>query len=323
MSVTVAIPVFNRKHLVGAALESVLAQDVPELDIVIVDNHSDDGTWEFLQTYRDPRLRLYRNDRNVGLFGNFNRCAEEIRSKYALFLCSDDRLAPNFLRSAIDLLESHPTAVMLSSRGIAVSSAGKKTLFADAFPPGLYDGGSVPSAWFWVNYSYGANPFNYPSGILLRSAPLTHCVPFREEVGTGADTDLFLRLLRHGNLLISDEVGCIVSRHGGQESLKARRKGTLVYNEFALLSAFQTELQMAGTYEEIHRQMACTVLGEIVRNAKKSVRHALATSRTFRRRPIEMLSAAARRVALKCLYRVSGVRFARHLRPAQSMDAPA
>src|ERR1700722_10001809 len=137
LSVCVVIPVFNRRHLVGAALESVLVQDGPDIDIVVVDNHSDDGTWELLQTYDDPRVRLFCNDYNVGLFGNFNRCAEEIRGQYALFLCSDDRLAPSFLRPAIALLDRYPSAALLSSRGVMVNADGKKTVIADCFPRGL------------------------------------------------------------------------------------------------------------------------------------------------------------------------------------------
>ena len=67
---TVAIPVYNRRDLVQRALQSVLTQDIDDLDILVVDNCSDDGTWEALTAYRDPRLRLVRNERNVGLFGN-------------------------------------------------------------------------------------------------------------------------------------------------------------------------------------------------------------------------------------------------------------
>jgi glycosyltransferase involved in cell wall biosynthesis len=320
LSISVVIPVFNRQHLIGAALDSVLAQDVPELDIVIVDNHSDDGTWEFLQTYDDERVRLFRNDCNIGLFGNFNRCAEEIRGQYVLFLCSDDRLAPAFLRSAIALLDRYPSAALLSSRGVVVSAAGRKSVIADCFPRGLYDGASVPSAWFWTNYTYGANPFNYPSGIVMRTSALNRSLPFRAEIGAGADIDLFLRVLSYGDLLISDEIGCFVARHGGQESLLARSRGALVNSEFALLSAFEAELQRAGTYDEINRQMACTVLGEVIRNARSGIWQALATNRSFGRGPFEMLNAALRRAILTSIYRISGVRFSRHLKPVAGAD---
>jgi glycosyltransferase involved in cell wall biosynthesis len=316
----VVIPVFNRRHLIGVALESALAQDVPELDIVVVDNHSDDGTWELLRSYDDRRVRLFRNDRNIGLFGNFNRCAEEIRGKYALFLCSDDQLAPGFLAPAIALLDRHPSAALLSSRGVVVSADGRKNVIADFFPRGLYDGASVPSAWFWTNYSYGANPLNYPSGIVICTSALNQCLPFRAEIGAGADIDLFLRVLGHGDLLISDEIGCFVARHGGQESLLARSKGALVNSEFALLSAFEAQLQKAGTYNEISRQMACTVLGEVIRNARSGIGQALATTRSFGRRPVEMLNAAARRAILTSIYRISGVRFSRHLKRAAGAD---
>ena len=320
-TISVLIPVFNRRDLIRLALESALAQDVHGLDIVVVDNHSEDGTWELLQEFDDPRLRIFRNESNIGLFGNFNRCGQEIRGDYALFLCSDDRLAPGFLRPAIELLNRHSGAALLSSRGVVVNVDGRRSTIANCFPRGVYDGASAPSAWFWTNYSYGMNPFNYPSGIVMRTSALKRCLPFRAGIGPGADIDLFLRVLGYGDLLITDEVGCFISRHGGQESLLARRKGALVESEFALLSAFQDQLQRAGTYDEISRQMACTVLGEVMRSARSGVRQAVATSRSFGRNPIEMLDAAARRAVLTFLYRVSGIRFARYLKPAASVPA--
>ena len=317
MPVSVLVPVFNRRELIGRAVDSVLEQDIPDLDVVVVDNHSDDGTWERLQRYTDPRVRLFRNDSNIGLFGNFNRCAQEIRREFALFLCSDDRLAPGFLRKASAQLAEHRSAALLSSRGVVVGENDRELeVIAGHFSQGLYLGSSVPSAWFWANYHYGTNPLNYPSGILMRSSALQRCLPFRAQFGAAADMDLFLRVLAHGDLLITDEVGCLIGRHAGQESQVARSRGTLLQGEFALLAAFEAQLQEAGSYEEINRQMSCMVLGEAIRNGRRDPRQAFATIRASGRGPIEMLSATVRRLALKSAYRVGGIKISRYLQPA-------
>src|SRR5450432_379001 len=97
MSCSIAIPVFNRRDLVHNALRSAIAQAVPNLEILVVDNCSTDGTWEALQAIRDPRLHLVRNDSNLGLFGNFNRCLELSRGEYVCLLGSDDDLTEGFL----------------------------------------------------------------------------------------------------------------------------------------------------------------------------------------------------------------------------------
>src|SRR5579885_2083954 len=96
---TIAIPVYNRAQLVRQALESALAQDLENTEILVIDNCSTDGTWETLHEYSDPRLRLVRNPTNVGLFGNLNRCLELAEGKYLRILCSDDRLLPGCIRT--------------------------------------------------------------------------------------------------------------------------------------------------------------------------------------------------------------------------------
>ena len=149
MRTTVLLPVFNRKDLIEEAVRSALAQDVEGLEVFVVDNCSQDGTWEVLQQIMDPRVKILRNERNLGLFGNFNRCGLLATGDYALFLCSDDRLTPGFLSKAIAVMESHSEAVLLSSRGIAVDETGRRHRIANSFPPGCYNGRSAAPAWFW------------------------------------------------------------------------------------------------------------------------------------------------------------------------------
>jgi glycosyltransferase involved in cell wall biosynthesis len=134
--VSVAIPVFERRDLVATAIQSALAQDVDGLEVVVVDNHSQDGTWELLQGMKDPKLRCLRNDSNLGLFGNYNRCAAEASGEFVLFLGSDDRLETGFLAHAVAMLDAAPQAVLLSSRGRLIDRDGRETgTIADGFAP--------------------------------------------------------------------------------------------------------------------------------------------------------------------------------------------
>jgi len=315
--VSVLIPVYNRRTLIGDAVRSALSQDVAGLEVVVVDNHSDDGTWEYLQTLKDTRLRLLRNVVNLGLFGNFERCAEQARGIYSLFLCSDDRLAPGFLAFALNLIDAHSQAALLSSRGRCIDENGKQLgLIADRFPPGCYEGSSIPAAWFWTSYHYGKNPLNYPSGVLLRTSILHACLPFRTEIGAPADVDMFLRMLGHGSLVVSDYVGCFVMQHEQQAGKVARRAGELVQQDLALLAASRHALEIAGVYRQIKRQAACTVLIALLRTAYVDRRRALQLFREFDRSPAEMIIAALRRFAFTLADRAFGLRFAPHLKKA-------
>ena len=299
MQISILIPVFNRRSLIERCLRSAFAQEVPGLEVIVVDNCSDDGTWEALQSFRDSRLTLHRNDSNLGLFGNFNRCGTFATGDYALFLCSDDCLTPGFLASAVREMQSEPGAVLLSSRGVTVDERGRRRTIANAFRPGRYRGSSVVPAWFWYAFNYGSNPFNYPSGVLFRADALRACLPFRGELGAPADIDMFLRVLMHGDLLIRDQVGCEVLVHASQENRKAQASGALLRNQFDLVEAFHAELDAAGIYDRIRRQGACSVLAAMVRTARHSPALLRELYRAGGNTPVEMLIAAMRRACFK------------------------
>ena len=73
--VSVCIPAYNYARYLPAAIDSVLAQEYGDYELIVVDNASEDETPAVLARYGD-RIRAERNERNVGLFGNFARCLE-------------------------------------------------------------------------------------------------------------------------------------------------------------------------------------------------------------------------------------------------------
>lgn len=240
---TVAIPVYNRRDLVSSALESALAQDLPGLDILVVDNCSDDGTWEVLQRYGDPRVRLVRNGRNLGLFGNFNRCLALARGTYLRFLCSDDALTDGCLRREVALMERYPAATLLTTRGRIVRPDGSSGgIQAGAFRPGVYAGADAVRAALWCQLFYGRNALNYPSGVLMRRDAAMRAGPFDERLRVTGDVDFFFRVLRQGAMIASDAVGCEIGEHAGQVGPQRARDGTLVREYLELLRRFEPML---------------------------------------------------------------------------------
>jgi glycosyltransferase involved in cell wall biosynthesis len=97
--ISVLIPNFNYVKYVATAVESALAQTYPNIEVVVSDNCSTDGAWELLGSRYgdDPRVRLYRNETNVGMARNFDRLLELARGRYVMCLSSDDFLLPPHL----------------------------------------------------------------------------------------------------------------------------------------------------------------------------------------------------------------------------------
>lgn len=94
---SVCIPTYNRAHLLSAAIDSVLAQDFEDYELVIVDNASTDHTQEVLKQYNDPRIRIFRNSNTVSMYANHNKCIEFARAEWIVFLHSDDYFLPSTL----------------------------------------------------------------------------------------------------------------------------------------------------------------------------------------------------------------------------------
>ncbi|MDQ2772051.1 MAG: glycosyltransferase family 2 protein [Bacteroidota bacterium] len=93
---SVVIPTYNRAAFIGATLESVLEQTFAELEILVVDDGSQDDTAAVVARYSDPRLRYYPRENNErGAARNYGLA--QARGEYVLFLDSDDRFHPEHL----------------------------------------------------------------------------------------------------------------------------------------------------------------------------------------------------------------------------------
>lgn len=110
--VSILIPVFNRKQFIAECIQSALDQTFTDFEVVVVDNASDDGTWEICQRFasRDPRVRVFRNDTNIGPVRNWRRCAEEAWGEFSKILFSDDALEPNCLAEMVPKLNDSGVA---------------------------------------------------------------------------------------------------------------------------------------------------------------------------------------------------------------------
>jgi len=246
---------------VRATLDSAMAQEIPGIEILVVDNCSDDGTWEALQSCRDPRLRLVRNDRNLGLFGNFNRCLELAQGDYLRFLCSDDRLIPGCLEKEIRIMDAHPNVVLLSAGGRFVDESGNACRHrAVQFDPGIYPGRPAIYSWFWFHSHYGYNPLNYPSGVLFRRQAALRAGRFDESMRAVGDIDFYLRVLEGGDLAVTDEVSCEIMLHSDQEGIGTDLDGTAMREHFAGVERHREFLQREGGYPRIFRQLAAIAL---------------------------------------------------------------
>jgi glycosyltransferase involved in cell wall biosynthesis len=115
--VTIGIPVYNGEAFLEDALRSAMEQTFTDIEIVISDNASTDRTAEIVARLAatDPRIRVFRNQVNLGAAPNYNRCYEEARGKYFKWLAHDDRMKPGYLAAMVAALENRPDAVLANA----------------------------------------------------------------------------------------------------------------------------------------------------------------------------------------------------------------
>jgi hypothetical protein len=113
--VSIGLPVYNGERYLRGALDALMAQDFTDFELVISDNASTDGTAAICAEYarRDSRLRLYRNDTNIGSAPNYRRVFELARGEFFKWCSHDDLWHPTLLRRCLDVFASAPQDIVL------------------------------------------------------------------------------------------------------------------------------------------------------------------------------------------------------------------
>lgn len=119
MKVSVLVPVYNGERHLPECLDSILAQDFRDLEILISDDGSTDRSPEIIKDFaaRDSRIRWWKNPCNLGLTANSNACLKEAKGEYIKFVHQDDKLlAPSAIRKLVAALDAHPAASLAGSQ---------------------------------------------------------------------------------------------------------------------------------------------------------------------------------------------------------------
>ena len=115
--VSVVVPAYNNADFLADTLESILAQDYDDYELVIADHSSSDRTAQVLGAYAArSRVRvLAPTPAGGGALANWNRVSEHAHGEFIKLVCGDDLIAPSALREQVQALDRNPTAVFVAS----------------------------------------------------------------------------------------------------------------------------------------------------------------------------------------------------------------
>ena len=230
--VSVLVPVYNGEKYLAECLDSILAQDFAEMEILIADDGSTDGSLELIERYavKDKRIRRWRNPTNLGLSRNLNYCLQAARGNYIKYVLQDDKLlSPSAIRQMVKTLDANPEVSLVGSASYVIDPESKHIELRNSFlRSGVIEG---KAAILHCLTRYG-NHIGEPTVVMFR----------REQAGRGyneryqyvLDLDLWYHLLENGRFAYLAEPLCAFRRHEEQKSALNRRSGVDVQEELML-----------------------------------------------------------------------------------------
>ncbi len=185
--VTVLLATFNDAAFLAGAVDSILRQTLRDLELLIVDDGSTDETADLLRSLADSRVRVVRNDRNLGLTCSLKRGMDLAEGKYVARLDSDDIALPRRLEQQVAFLEAHPD--------VAIVGSAIEMIDTDGHARGVM---RVPTGDLEIRWaSLLVTPFAHPTVMLRRQVLARHALNYDQAYRTAQDYDLWTRLLRH------------------------------------------------------------------------------------------------------------------------------
>jgi glycosyltransferase involved in cell wall biosynthesis len=187
-AVSVIMPVYNARPYLEQSVGSILAQSFGDVEFLILENGSTDGSGALLHTMaeREPRIRLFQSPRPLGSAGSSNLLASHARAAVIARMDADDVSHPHRLERQLEVLERHPEAVLVGTLFEGIDQAGRRVQPRDRSK---------------LMRQSAAYPFPH-GAIAFRREAFERVGGYREEREGWEDLDLIRRLAEVGQVLV-------------------------------------------------------------------------------------------------------------------------
>ena len=218
--VSVLMPVFNCEPYILEAVNSLLTQTLSDIEVIIVDDCSTDGTIDKIRTITDSRIRLYEKKENSGIAISLNIALELARGKYVARMDGDDVSLPQRLQLQVDYLDAHPEVFVLGGQAIIIPSG------QPLIRPVEYDDIQIAMM--------ESNPIVHPTVMMRSTLPDGTRICYKERTEPFEDYLLWAKLTMHVRFYNLPECILMYRRHDGQISQTRKEVQALMRSKVRL-----------------------------------------------------------------------------------------
>lgn len=219
--VSICVPTFNAAKTLSYTLDSLLNQEYPNLEIIIVDNASTDETKEISLKYvKEHGFKYYQNNENIGPVDNLTKCIELAKGEYTAIFHADDYYMPKIIKKQLKIFEENLSVGAVFTSANLINENNEIIGKSPSPPNELKENEIHDFREIFISLLKNGNYLMTPSAI-VKSKLYKKLSPFDEnKFGVAADLDMWLRILEKSPIYILNEpLMCyrLSSTHGSHE----------------------------------------------------------------------------------------------------------
>lgn len=222
--VSVVVPAYNNAEFLEQTIESILAQDFDDYELIVADHSSQDKTVDIIERYAgNPIVKILSpTPAGGGALENWNRVSGFARGEFVKLVCGDDVIAPSALREQVAALDANPSAVMVASPRALIDSNGKVILRRRGLAGlrGLVPGRVAVRAAVRA----GTNIFGEPACVLFKRQLLERVGGWDSQFPYLIDQATYTRILLHGDMVALPKVLASFRISSSQWSVRLARQ---------------------------------------------------------------------------------------------------